>query len=127
MLDGMELKGRCCVVALRITTSAIKVPLGLWDGSTENKTVTAHLLADLVDRGLNVEPGVLVVLDASKALRAAVFEVFGPVTVQRCMRHKECHKGAVRGGGQPRQQHHVCRHDPWLRRIAFLSRTASWV
>jgi putative transposase len=89
MLDGIELKGRCCVVALGITTEGIKLPLGLWDGSTENKTVTAHLLADLVDRGLDVEQGVLVVLDGSKALRAAVDEVFGPVPVQRCIRHKE--------------------------------------
>ena len=89
MLDGIELKGRCCVVALGVTTDGIKVPLGLWDGSTENKTVTAHLLADLVDRGLDVEQGVLVVLDGSKALTAAVNEVFGPVPVQRCVRHKE--------------------------------------
>ena len=69
MLDGIELKGRCCVVCLGITTDGIKVPLGLWDGSTENKTVTKHLLADLVDRGLDVEQGVLVILDGSKALR----------------------------------------------------------
>ena len=89
MLDGIELKGRCCVVALGITTDGIKTPLGLWDGSTENKTVTAHLLADLVARGLDVEQGVLVVLDGSKALRAAVNDVFGPVPVQRCVRHKE--------------------------------------
>ncbi len=89
MLDAIELKGRCCVVALGITTDGIKVPLGLWDGSTENKTVTMHLLADLVDRGLDVEQGVLVVLDGSKALRGAVAEVFGPVAVQRCVRHKE--------------------------------------
>jgi putative transposase len=89
MLDGVELKGRCCVVCLGVTTDGTKVPLGLWDGSTENKTVTAHLLADLVDRGLDVEQGVLVVLDGSKALRAAVNEVFGPVPVQRCVRHKE--------------------------------------
>ena len=89
MLDGIELKGRCCVVALGVTTEGVKLPLGLWDGSTENKTVTAHLLADLVDRGLDVEQGVLVVLDGSKALRAAVNEVFGPVPVQRCIRHKE--------------------------------------
>ena len=33
MLDGFELKGRCCVVALGITTDGVKVPLGLWDGS----------------------------------------------------------------------------------------------
>lgn len=89
MLDGIELKGRCCVVALGISTDGVKVPLGLWDGSTENKTVTGHLLADLIGRGLDVEQGVLVVLDGSKALRAAVNEAFGPVPVQRCVRHKE--------------------------------------
>ena len=89
LLDGIELKGRCCVVCLGVSTDGIKVPLGLWDGSTENKTVTKHLLSDLVDRGLDVEQGVLVVLDGSKALRAAVREVFGPVPVQRCVRHKE--------------------------------------
>src|SRR5207344_2854631 len=89
MLDGIELKGRCCVVCLGVSTDGIKVPLGLWDGSTENKTVAAHLLSDLVHRGLDVEQGVLVVLDGSKALRAAVREVFGPVPVQRCVRHKE--------------------------------------
>jgi putative transposase len=89
MVDGIELKGRCCIVALGVSTDGVKLPLGLWDGSTENKTVTAHLLADLVGRGLDVEQGVLVVLDGSKALRAAVDEVFGAVPVQRCVRHKE--------------------------------------
>jgi putative transposase len=89
MVDGIELKGRCAIVALGVSTDGVKLPLGLWDGSTENKTVTAHLLADLVGRGLDVEQGVLVVLDGSKALRAAVDEVFGPVPVQRCIRHKE--------------------------------------
>jgi putative transposase len=78
MLDAIELKGRCCVVALGITTDGVKIPLGLWDGSTENKTVTAHLLSDLVHRGLDVEQGVLVVLDGSKALRAAVEESSAP-------------------------------------------------
>ena len=89
MLDGIDLKGRCCVVALGISTQGVKVPLGLWDGSTENKTVARHLLSDLVERGLDVEQGVLVVLDGGKALRAAVGEVLGPVPVQRCVRHKE--------------------------------------
>jgi len=89
MLDGLELKGRCCVVALGVTTDGVKVPLGLWDGSTENKRVCVELLADLVDRGLDCDQGVLVVLDGGKALRAAVDAVFGPVPVQRCVRHKE--------------------------------------
>src|ERR687891_385985 len=78
MLDGIELKGRCCVVALGIDTDGVKHPLGLWDGSTENATVATTLLANLVDRGLDVEQGVLVVLDGGKALRAAVGEVLGP-------------------------------------------------
>jgi len=89
MLDGLELKGRCCVVALGVTTDGVKVPLGLWDGSTENKRVCVELLANLVDRGLDCDQGVLVVLDGGKALRAAVDAVFGRVPVQRCVRHKE--------------------------------------
>jgi hypothetical protein len=43
---------------LGVLADGIKVPLGLWDGSTENKTVAAHLLSDLVHRGLDVEQGV---------------------------------------------------------------------
>jgi putative transposase len=90
MLDGIELKGRTNVVALGITTEGVKIPLGLWEGSTENKTVATALLADLVERGLDVEQGVLVVIDGAKALRAAVRAVLGERTpVQRCVRHKE--------------------------------------
>jgi transposase-like protein len=90
MLDGIELKGHTNVVALGITTDGVKVPLGLWEGSTENKAVATALLSDLVARGLDVEQGVLVVLDGSKALRAAVDAVLGSRTpVQRCVRHKE--------------------------------------
>jgi len=90
MLDGIELEGRCCVVAMGIDTDGVKHPLGLWDGSTENATVATTLLANLVERGLDVEQGVLVVLDGAKALRKAVRDVFGTDTpVQRCQRHKE--------------------------------------
>jgi putative transposase len=89
MIDAIVLKERTNVVALGITTEGVKIPLGLWDGSTENATVATALLADLVDRGLDVEQGVLCVLDGSKALRKAVRDVLGPVPVQRCVRHKE--------------------------------------
>jgi putative transposase len=89
MIDGICLKERTNVVALGITTDGVKIPLGLWDGSTENATVATALLSDLVDRGLDVEQGVLVVLDGSKALRKAVRDALGPVPVQRCIRHKE--------------------------------------
>jgi transposase-like protein len=89
MLDGIELKGRCCVVALGITTDGVKLPLGLWDGSTENATVAKQLLSNLIARGLDTGQGALCVIDGAKALRKAVDEVLGPVPVQRCVRHKE--------------------------------------
>jgi putative transposase len=89
MLDGIELKGRCNVVALGITTEGVKVALGLWEGSTENATVATALLSDLVDRGLDTSQGVLCVIDGSKALRKAIRAVLGEVPVQRCIRHKE--------------------------------------
>ncbi len=90
MLDGIELKGRCCVVALGIDSDGVKHPLGLWDGSTENATVATTLLANLVERGLDVEHGVLCVIDGAKALRKAVRDVLGVHTpVQRCVRHKQ--------------------------------------
>ena len=39
MIDGEHLAERCVVVALAITADGTKVPVGLWDGATENKTV----------------------------------------------------------------------------------------
>ena len=89
MLDGIELKGRTNVVALGISTDGVKVPLGLWEGSTENATVATALLSDLVERGLDPEQGMLFVIDGGKALRKAIRTVFGEVPVQRCQRHKE--------------------------------------
>jgi putative transposase len=89
MLDGIELKGRMMIVALGISTEGIKIPLGLWEGSTENATVATALLSDLVERGLDPEQGMLFVIDGSKALRKAVRSVFGEVPVQRCLWHKE--------------------------------------
>ena len=90
MLDGIELKGRTNIVALGITSEGVKIPLGLWEGSTENATVATALLSDLVGRGLDPEQGMLFVIDGSKALRKAIRAVFGErAPVQRCVRHKE--------------------------------------
>jgi putative transposase len=89
MLDGLELQGRTNIVALGITTEGVKIPLGLWEGSTENATVATALLSDLVERGLDPEQGILFVIDGAKALRKAIRSVFGEAPVQRCVRHKE--------------------------------------
>lgn len=89
MIDGIVFAGCCCVVALAITSDGTKVPVGIWEGDTENKTVVTHLLADLVERGLGFEEGILVVIDGAKALRRGVAKVFGDrALVQRCVLHK---------------------------------------
>ncbi len=90
MLDGMEIAERTHVVCLGITTEGVKVPLGLWEGSTENATLARTLLADLVDRGLDPRQAILFVIDGGKALRRAISDVFGEhALVHRCHRHKE--------------------------------------
>jgi transposase-like protein len=89
MIDGLELQGRTNVVTLGISTDGVKIPLGLWEGSTENATVATALLSDLVERGLDPEQGILFVIDGAKALRKAIRNVFGEARVQRCVRHKE--------------------------------------
>jgi transposase-like protein len=89
MVDGIGVAEHCCVVALAILADGTKLPVGLWLGDTENKTVVTHLLADLVDRGLDASRGLLVVIDGAKALDRAVRKVFGAhALVQRCTIHK---------------------------------------
>jgi len=89
MIDGITFAECCCVAALVITADGTKVPVGLWDGDTENGTVVKDLLADLVARGLRYEDGILVVIDGGKALAAGVRRVFGTrAVVQRCTLHK---------------------------------------
>jgi putative transposase len=90
MLDGMEIADRTHVVALGISTEGVKIPLGLWEGSTENATLVSMLLADLVDRGLDPTQAILFVIDGGRALRKAIKDVFGEhALVHRCHRHKE--------------------------------------
>src|ERR1035437_7590722 len=97
MLDGLEMAGRVPVVALGVApegwgvpAEGVKVPLGLWEASTENATLARSLLADLVDRGLDPGQAILFVLDGGKALRRAIKDVFGErALVHRCHRHKE--------------------------------------
>ena len=89
MLDGVHFADACCVVALAIGADGTRVPVGLWLGDTENKTVVTALLADLVARGLNTDGGLLVVIDGAKALATAVRKVFGDTAfIQRCTLHK---------------------------------------
>jgi putative transposase len=89
-VDGFDFAGRTMIGALGVTADGTKVPLGVVEGSTENKTVVRHLVAGLRDRGLDTTDGVLFVLDGGKALAGAVRDVFGDqAVIARCRVHKE--------------------------------------
>jgi len=89
MLDGLEVAGNTVVVALGISATGEKVPLGLWLGSTENATICTALVQDLLARGLRVEGRLLCIVDGGKGIRKALVDVFGDrAVIQRCQLHK---------------------------------------
>ena len=89
LLDGKTFADDQMVVALGVTTEGEKRVLGLVQTATENKRTCGAFLRELVDRGFAAPHGLLVVLDGSKGLRAAVRDVFGDdIAVQRCQWHK---------------------------------------
>jgi len=89
LLDGIEIGERTLVAALGIAVGGEKVPLGLWQGSTENATVCTALLQDLLERGLRIDAKILCVVDGGKGLRKALGQVLGDdAVIQRCQVHK---------------------------------------
>lgn len=88
VLDGKTFAQDAIVMALGVTRTGEKRLLGLVQTASENKRVCAAFLRELEERGFRAPAGLLVVLDGSKGLRAAVREVFGDVPVQRCQWHK---------------------------------------
>ena len=90
MLDGLRMtKDITVLVALGIDKKGVKHILGVQQGSTENARVVKKLLENLVERGLDTEQPLLVIIDGAKALRSAVTSVLGAdIPVQRCIVHK---------------------------------------
>ena len=88
LLDGKTFAQDTLVVALGGTTTGEKQILGVVQTATENRTVCAQFLHELIERGFPADQPLLVVLDGAKGLRAAVADVFGDrVRVQRCQWH----------------------------------------
>jgi transposase-like protein len=88
-IDAVELGEHCIVVALGVDADGRKHPLGLWEGTTENKTVCNALFGNLIERGLHVEQPRLFVIDGGKAIHAAILSTFGTYAViHRCREHK---------------------------------------
>ena len=88
LLDGKGFGDHLLVTALGIDEQGHKRVLGIRDGGSEDQAVCSALLQDLMDRGLNVSAGVLVVIDGGKGLAAAVRSLWRDVAlVARCGEH----------------------------------------
>ena len=89
VLDGKTFADATRVIALGITLSGEKRFLGFVETDTENEKVLTPFLRSLVERGLDVSQGVLVILDGGKGLRSAGRKAFRDrVLVHRCQWHK---------------------------------------
>lgn len=89
VLDGKTFAEDTMVIAVGITLRGEKVFLGFVQTGTENAVACREVLRRLMERGLQVAEGLLVVIDGSKGLRRAIREVWGPqAQVQRCTWHK---------------------------------------
>lgn len=89
VIDGKYLSKENTVIALGITMSGEKIPLGFIQTTTENSTAVKGLLKDLIKRNFKYTQGILTLLDGSTGLRKAVDESFGKYAlVQRCQWHK---------------------------------------
>jgi len=88
-IDGLQRGGRHVVGALGVDGEGHKHVLGVEPGASENSVVAIRLLEGLVERGVDPKKRYLFVIDGSKALRAAIRQVFGArQLVQRCRLHK---------------------------------------
>ena len=88
VLDGKTFAEATMVVALGITMTGDKRFLGVVETNTENEKVLTPFLRSLVERGLDVSQGLLVIVDGGKGLRAAVRKAFRHrALVQRCQWH----------------------------------------
>jgi putative transposase len=88
-LDGKSFADDEMVVALGVALDGRKQILGFVQTDTENERSISQFLSGLLDRGLDLSQGLLVVIDGSKGLRSAVQKTLrGRVVVQRCQWHK---------------------------------------
>ena len=89
LVDGKTFADDTMVVALGITLTGTKRFVGFVQSGTENEKVLTPFLRSLVDRGLDISNGLLVVTDGSKGLLSAVKKAFkDKALIQRCQWHK---------------------------------------
>jgi putative transposase len=90
LIDGVHFAEHVVLAAVGIDVDGEKHPLGLREGATETAAACKALLEDLIERGLDPNRAILVVIDGAKALRRAILDTFGErALIQRCQAHKK--------------------------------------
>lgn len=88
-IDGKSFAEDELIIALGVTLTGEKIPLGFIQAATENETVVKAFLGNLIDRGLNIDEGLLCIIDGAKGLRCGIRKVFrDKAVIQRCQWHK---------------------------------------
>jgi putative transposase len=96
-LDTIHRGGQAFLVALGLDVDGKKVPLGFWEGSSENNEICHELLSDLEQRGLLVSKRILWVTDGGAGIIKALKERMGKKLIhQRCTIHKDRNIGYIR-------------------------------
>jgi putative transposase len=88
-IDGKTFAEDGMIIALGVTVTGEKIPLGFIQTATENERVVKSFLEGLLGRGLSIEQGILCVIDGAKGLYSAIGKVFQDrALIQRCQWHK---------------------------------------
>jgi putative transposase len=88
-IDGLHFRDHVILLVLGLDARGVKHVLGLREGTTENSTVCKALLADLRQRGLDLDRPALFLIDGGTGLRKAIRDSCGDVAVvHRCHVHK---------------------------------------
>ena len=96
-LDGKSLSEDEMIIALGVTLAGEKVVLGFLQAGSEDERVVRDFLNGPIERGLNIEQGLLCVIDRSKGLPSAIGKILrDKAVVQRCQWHKPENNGVGR-------------------------------
>jgi putative transposase len=88
-IDGKSLAEDEMIIAMGVTVSGEKIPLGFIQAASENERVLKEFLTSLLERGLTIKEGILCIIDGAKGLRSALRKVFqDKALIQRCQWHK---------------------------------------
>jgi transposase-like protein len=89
-LDTIHRGGEAFIVALGLSEEGMKMPLGFWEGTTENHEIVEELLAGIEKRGVVISRKILWVTEGGKGVIKALRDRFGKKLLhQRCTIHKD--------------------------------------